>query len=70
MLVETTTFRTHEESRLWFRENDEKIALRRDGINLPGNGVKGIKKWIAERQLSGLKTKDWHDKKNNEYCLS
>ncbi|MCW5518182.1 hypothetical protein [Muriicola sp. Z0-33] len=69
MEVETATFKAHEESRMWFRENDEQIALKRDGINLPGVGIKGLKKWIAEWQLSGLKTEVWHDKKSNEYAL-
>ncbi len=70
MSVETYTFRTHEESRKWFRENDDKIAQNRDGINLAGNGVGGIKKWIAERQLKGLEQDKWHSKKLNAYSLN
>jgi hypothetical protein len=69
MEIESYTYRTHEESRKWFRENDKKIAEKRDGINLPGNGISGIKKWFAERQLKGLKKDDWHSKKTNEYAL-
>ncbi len=69
MEIESYTFRTHEESRKWFREDDEKIAEKRDGINLPGNGISGVKKWFAERQLRGLKKDDWHSKKMNESAL-
>ncbi len=70
MEIESYTFRTHEESRKWFREKDEKISSKRDGINLPGNGVTGAKKWIAEFQLKGLKKEDWHSKKTIEYTLA
>lgn len=69
MKVEAFTYHTHEESRKWFRENDDLIAKKRDGINLPGNGVFGIKKWIAQMQLKGLKASKWHSKKMNEYSL-
>lgn len=69
MSIETYTFRTHEESRKWFRENDDKIEREKDGINLAGNGIKGIKKWFAERQLKGLSVKKWHSKKMNKYSL-
>ncbi|MEO1437967.1 MAG: hypothetical protein AAFV80_20665 [Bacteroidota bacterium] len=70
MNVETYTYNTHEESRKWFRENDDRIEMERDGINLPGNGLKGLKKWIAERQLKGLPTDKWHSEKLNEYSLN
>ncbi len=69
MDVEAHTYRTHEESRKWFRENDTKIELTRDGINLPGNGTRGVKKWFAEKQLKGLSETDWHSKKMNDYSL-
>lgn len=69
MKVESYTYRTNEESRKWFRENDKRIASKRDGINLPGNGIKGIKKWIAERQLKGLSSETWNDKKIIDYTL-
>ena len=60
MAVESRTYATYEESRIWFRENDERIAAERDGINLPGGGATGIGKWVAERMLKGLDPGDWH----------
>ncbi|PQJ79224.1 Acg family FMN-binding oxidoreductase [Polaribacter porphyrae] len=69
MKVESYTYRTNEESRKWFRENDERIASKRDGINLEGNGIKGIKKWFAERELKGLSSKAWNDKKTLDFTL-
>lgn len=70
MSIESYTYRTYEESRLWFRENDDKIAATKDGINLQGNGISGIKKWFAERQLKGLSSEAWHDKEGIEYTLN
>lgn len=69
MEIETFTYRTHDESRKWFRQNDQKISERRDGINLPGNGTKGILKWLAERQLKDLDEKTWHNEKANQMFL-
>ncbi|MEL6250812.1 MAG: hypothetical protein AAFR87_02275 [Bacteroidota bacterium] len=69
MEVETFTHKTHDESRKWFRQNDEIIAKQRDGINLPGNGTKGILKWLAERQLKDLDEKTWHNEKANQMFL-
>ncbi len=69
MEVETFTYRTHEESRKWFRQNDKRIEQTRDGINLAGGGTTGLVKWFAERQLKTLDEQTWHDKKNNELFL-
>lgn len=69
MNVETYTYRTHEESRKWFRENDTKIEEKRDGINLPGGGITGIKKWFAELKLKGLEEDVWHEKEMNASVL-
>lgn len=60
MEVESRTYIIHEESRIWFREHDEKIAHHRDGINLPGSGTTGLRKFVAERLLKGLDANDWH----------
>ena len=69
MKIESYCYRTNEESRKWFRENDDRIENLRDGINLPGNGIFGIKKWFAERKLKGLDPKEWNNKKTINYTL-
>ena len=69
MKVESFTYKTNEESRKWFRENDNRIKGTKDGINLPGNGINGIKKWFAERKLKGLTSKDWNNKNTIDYTL-
>ncbi len=69
METETFTYNTHEESRKWFRQNDERIEQTRDGINLAGGGTTGLVKWFAERQLKTLNKKTWHDKSNNKLFL-
>ncbi len=69
MEVETFTYNTHEESRKWFRQNDERIEQMRDGINFAGGGTTGISKWFAERQLKTLDPKVWHDMEANKLFL-
>ena len=69
MKIESYTYKTNEESRKWFRENDDKIENKRDGINLPGNGICGIKKWFAEIKLKGLTPEEWNNKNTIDYTL-
>jgi len=69
MKIESYTYLTNEESRIWFRENNDRIENERDGINLPGNGITGIKKWFAERKLKGLTPEEWNDKETIDYTL-
>jgi len=69
MKIESYTFHTNEESRKWFRENDSRIENERDGINLPGNGVFGIKKWFAEKKLKGLDSSVWNNQRTIDYTL-
>lgn len=69
MKTESYTYRTNEESRKWFRENDDRIKSERDGINLSGNGIRGIKKWFAEKKLKGLNAKEWNNKITIDYTL-
>lgn len=60
MEVECYDWNAYDESRVWFRVKDD-IAAKKDGINLRVNGIKGIKRWIAEAILSGYSKKAWHD---------
>ena len=60
MRVETLEYARYEESRIWFRQNDQEIARHRDGLCLPANGTTGLKKWAAEWLLRDKKPKDWH----------
>lgn len=71
MVIESTTYKTYDESRIWFRENDYRIEQLRDGINLSGAGTTGFKKWLAEKILKGLNEKDWHNSSAiNQYLSS
>lgn len=70
MAVESRTYSTYEESRIWFRENDDRIAQERDGINLPAGGTTGISKWFIEKVISGLDPKTWHSPSSIEKHLS
>ena len=70
MVIESNTFKTYEESRIWFRENDSRIEEKRDGINLPASGTIGFIKWLAEKMLKGLGEKDWHNSSTINQHLS
>lgn len=61
MEVECYDWNAYDESRQWFRVKDD-IAEKKDGINLRTNGVKGLKRWIAETMLDGYSKKAWHNK--------
>ncbi|MCB1192018.1 MAG: hypothetical protein H7A23_22255 [Leptospiraceae bacterium] len=64
--IETNTFAKHEESRIWFRYNDEEIYDKRDGISLRGNGLSGIKLWIVEKFFLTHGKEVWHSESNKK----
>jgi len=45
--IETNSLAKNDESRFWFRYNDDEIFTKKDGISLRGNGLSGIKYWMA-----------------------
>ncbi len=70
MKLESTTYRTNEESRIWFRFNDKEIQTKRDGIALPDQGLSGFTRWMAETFFMGPEPEKFHDKKGLEIFLS
>ena len=67
MAIESKTFRTYDESRIWFRYNEEEILKKRDGISLRASGISGLKLWLFSLFLSKGKA-DWHNQSNmNRY---
>lgn len=67
MRIESLTRRTNEESRLWFRFYDKEIYEKRDGINLPGNGVTGLQRRLATFFMSS--PEGFHDPSGIERYL-
>ena len=67
--VETNTPAKHDESRRWFRYNDHEIRKQRDGISLRGNGVSGLRLWLAEKFFLPPGKKAWHEKSNRDAGL-
>ncbi|MFY8037106.1 MAG: Acg family FMN-binding oxidoreductase [Cyclobacteriaceae bacterium] len=63
MEVECHDRKAYDESRQWFRVKSD-IEEKRDGINLRTNGMKGLKRWIAETVLSNYSEKVWHNESN------
>lgn len=70
MKLESLTYKTNEESRIWFRFNDREIQTKRDGIALPDQGLSGFTRWMAETFFMGPEPEKFHDKKGLEIFLS
>ncbi|MCP5513127.1 MAG: hypothetical protein H7A24_14675 [Leptospiraceae bacterium] len=64
--IETNTYSKHEESRAWFRYNDEEIYKFRDGISLRGNGLSGAKLWMVENFFLKEGQEIWHSESNRK----
>lgn len=70
MKLESNTYKTNEESRIWFRFSDKEIQTKRDGIALPDQGLSGFTRWMAETFFMGPEPEKFHDKKGLEIFLS
>lgn len=70
MEVECRTRRTYEESRVWFRVDEERMAELRDGITLEGNGVRGLRKWMVAMYLGEAREDRWHAKSSIDKYMS
>ncbi|EPG73364.1 hypothetical protein LEP1GSC058_3845 [Leptospira fainei serovar Hurstbridge str. BUT 6] len=69
MGIETNTYNTYEESRIWFRYNDDEINSKRDGLSLRGSGLSGVK-YFAVRNFFLKPGKDsWHSESNRKAGL-
>jgi hypothetical protein len=62
--IETTTYKKHDESKNWFRFNDNEIYSKKDGISLRGNGLDGFFYTLVSNFF--LSKENWHSKSNQE----
>ncbi|TGK20783.1 hypothetical protein EHO61_02630 [Leptospira fluminis] len=69
MEVETNTYQTYEESRIWFRYNDEEINRERDGLSLRGSGVSGLKYFFVRNFFLSPGKESWHSEGNRSAGL-
>ncbi|TGN06527.1 Acg family FMN-binding oxidoreductase [Leptospira ilyithenensis] len=58
--METNLKAQNEVTRVWFRKESEDVYSKRDGLSLEGNGVSGIKAWIAKKFFLDLSYEGWH----------
>ncbi len=58
--TETNLKEANEVSRIWFRTKKEDIYGKRDGITLEGNGLSGLKLWLAKTYFVDLSYESWH----------
>lgn len=64
--IESRTYRLYDESRKWFRYNDREIFTKRDGISLRGNGIGGIRLFLAEHFFLKPGRESWHSAANRD----
>lgn len=69
MKRETTNLPTNEETRRWFRFDDQELAERRDGFGFEANGVTGITATFAEWLTSDTR-ESWNDPSTIEKALA
>ena len=67
--IETDTYKKHEETRKWFRYNDEEIYSRRDGISLRANGMTGFQYWMARTFFLTSGEESWHSEQNKNFGI-
>ncbi|MCE9597561.1 MAG: hypothetical protein K8S54_06295 [Spirochaetia bacterium] len=70
MNLESRNFKLADESRLWFRFSDSEIQDKRDGIGLPGKGITGFTRWMAETFFVSADPKKFHDPDGTNLFLS
>lgn len=56
----------NEESRVWFRFDDNDIFTKRDGISLRGNGLSGMKLFIAKNFFISADPESFHSEANRK----
>ncbi|MBS2012718.1 MAG: hypothetical protein JST00_07525 [Deltaproteobacteria bacterium] len=69
MTRETNTRATNEETRRWFRFDDDALATKRDGFGFAANGVTGIKGMFARWMVSDTE-ESWNSPGTIDKALS
>ncbi len=69
MRIESDTYRTNEESRIWFRTTDEEIYTRRDGISLRGNALSGLRLLLARHLFFSTEPDSFHSRFNRDAAV-
>lgn len=57
--IEATTTRVYEESRIWFRFNEDQRRTKRDGLSIPQLGIDGLSRRLLEWTLRNGDPKRW-----------
>lgn len=66
MRIESDTFHTNEESRIWFRVTDDEIYEHRDGVSLRGNGISGLRLFVAKNFFISGDPESFHSRSNRD----
>lgn len=57
--IEATTPRVYEETRIWFRFNEDQRRTKRDGLSIPQLGIDGLSRRLLEWTLRNGDPKRW-----------
>jgi hypothetical protein len=57
--IEATTPHLYEETRIWFRFNEEQRQRKRDGLSIPQLGIDGLRRRLTEWTLRNGDPKRW-----------
>lgn len=68
-VIEMKTRAKSEESRKWFRLSDKEIRAKRDGITLQGNGISGLKLFLARNFFFSLEPEVYHSQESITYAI-
>lgn len=62
--IEVSTPRLYEETRIWFRFNEQQRRTQRDGLSVAQAGVDGVKRRLAEWMLHNGDPARWVNRRN------
>ena len=68
--IEVKTRHRWEETRLWWRFNEQQRRTLRDGLSVPQSGVDGLKRYIIERSMRNGDPKRWFGRFSTRSTLS
>jgi len=66
---ETNLKPQNEVTRIWFRKETEDVYSKKDGLSLEGNGISGLKGWIAKKYFLDLSYEGWHSESSKNASI-
>jgi len=64
MVIECENYHLFDETRIWFRYNEQERSKKRDGLSIPQTGITGFRVPLIEWYLKHGDPKRWHSKQS------